>query len=96
MIQRPTLPKHTGLRSVSMLTVVASVMFLAGCQTNTTGFGRADDSPYAPGTYGTLDDSVDGLIVGHRLTAAGEHELALKAYKRAAIEHGFTVDVLSA
>ncbi|NDW52637.1 tetratricopeptide repeat protein [Aliiroseovarius sp. PrR006] len=71
-------------------------MLLAGCQTGTTGFGHAPDSPYAPGTYGTLGDSVDGLIVGHRLTAAGEHELALKAYKRAAIEHGFTVDVLSA
>ena len=100
MIQRPAPPKHTGLRAgmgrVGTLAVIASVMFLAGCQANTTGFGRAPDSPYAPGTYGTLDDSVDGLIVGHRLTAAGEHELALKAYKRAAIEHGFTVDVLSA
>lgn len=95
MIQRPPLPKHRDVRA-GILTSLASVMLLAGCQTGTTGFGRPPDSPYAPGTYGTLDDSVDGLIVGHRLTAAGEHELALKAYKRAAIEHGFTVDVLSA
>ncbi len=39
---------------------------------------------------------VDGLIVGHRLMEANEHELALKAYLRAAGEQGFTVDVLSA
>lgn len=41
-------------------------------------------------------DGVDGLLVGHRLMEAGEHELALKAYLRSAAEHGMTVDVLSA
>ena len=40
--------------------------------------------------------SVDGLIVGHRLLAAGEGELALKAYYRAAAEQGVNADVLSA
>ncbi|MGV8987464.1 MAG: tetratricopeptide repeat protein [Cypionkella sp.] len=40
--------------------------------------------------------SVDGLEVGHRLMAAGEYELALKAYYRAASERGMTSDVLSA
>lgn len=38
----------------------------------------------------------DGLKVGHRLMAAGEYELALKAYLRAATEQGVNVDVLSA
>lgn len=38
----------------------------------------------------------DGLMVGHRLMAAGEYELALKAYLRAASEQGINVDVLSA
>ncbi len=38
----------------------------------------------------------DGLIVGHRLMAAGEHELALRAYLRAAGEGGINADVLSA
>lgn len=42
------------------------------------------------------EDSVDGLIVGHRLMAAGEYELALKAYTRAASELGLNADVLSA
>ncbi len=39
---------------------------------------------------------MDGLIVGHRLMAAGEYELALKSYLRSAADHGTTVDVLSA
>lgn len=38
----------------------------------------------------------DGLIVGHRLMQAGEHDLALKAYLRAAGEQGINADVLSA
>ena len=38
----------------------------------------------------------DSLIVGHRLMAAGEYELALKAYLRAASEEGVDADVLSA
>jgi Flp pilus assembly protein TadD len=51
--------------------------------------------PVAPG----LDpdaQSVDGLIVGHRLMDSGEYELALRAYYRAAAELGLNVDVLSA
>lgn len=39
---------------------------------------------------------VDGLLVGHRLMAAGEYDLALRAYLRAASETGINVDVLSA
>ncbi len=39
---------------------------------------------------------VDGLLVGHRLMAAGEYELARKAYYRAASEQGLNADVLSA
>ncbi|MEM9248610.1 MAG: tetratricopeptide repeat protein [Pseudomonadota bacterium] len=40
--------------------------------------------------------AVDGLTVGHRLMAAGEFELAHRAYLRAAGEEGLTADVLSA
>lgn len=43
-----------------------------------------------------VTQDVDGLLVGHRLMAAGEYELALKAYTRAAGDHGLNVDVLSA
>ena len=48
-----------------------------------------------PGT-GAAQEDVDGLTVGHRLMAAGEYELALKAYLRAAGEQGLNADVLSA
>lgn len=51
--------------------------------------------PPPPGTE-TVAEAVDGLIVGHRLMAAGEYELALKAYTRAAGDYGLNVDVLSA
>ena len=51
--------------------------------------------PPPPGTK-QVTEAVDGLVVGHRLMAAGEYELALKAYTRAAGEQGLNVDVLSA
>ena len=50
----------------------------------------------APKGTEKVTESVDGLIVGHRLMAAGEYELALKAYRRAAAEHGLNADTLSA
>ncbi|WP_102110153.1 tetratricopeptide repeat protein [Oceaniglobus roseus] len=74
--------------------LVMMVLLLAACG-NTGGFGRSGDNPYAPGPA-TRGESVDGLLVGHRLMAAHEYELALKAYYRAAAEQGTTVDVLSA
>lgn len=43
-----------------------------------------------------VPDAVDGLVVGHRLMAAGEYDLALKAYFRAMSEKGPSVDALSA
>jgi len=33
--------------------------------------------------------------VGHRLIAAGQYELAIKSFNRAALEHGLDVEVLS-
>lgn len=42
----------------------------------------------APEGTALLNDAVDGLIVGDRLMEAGEYELALRAYYRAAAENG--------
>lgn len=56
---------------------------------------RPAGDPYAPGVD-TAGASVDGLTVGHRLMAAGQYELALDAYMRAAAEDGINVDTLSA
>ncbi|MBS1300839.1 tetratricopeptide repeat protein [Loktanella sp. SALINAS62] len=55
---------------------------------------RAEPAVFAPGIAGKAQ--TDGLIVGHRLMAAGEHELALRAYTRAAAQQGLNVDTLSA
>ncbi|WP_413874795.1 tetratricopeptide repeat protein [Albidovulum sp.] len=76
-------------------TVLLVTLLLAACQT--TGGPRAfGDSPFPPSGPVRDEDAVDGLIVGHRLMAAGEYELALKAYYRAAADQGMTADVLSA
>ncbi len=73
-----------------------AVILLATACAPTGGFRTTGDSPFAPSGVDRRQESVDGLIVGHRLMAAGEYELALKAYYRAAGERGLTVDVLSA
>ncbi len=64
---------------------------LAACSTGGLG---ASDNVYAPG-IAPRGQAVDGLVVAQRLMEAGEYELALEAYSRAALDHGFTVDVLS-
>ncbi|WP_341367081.1 tetratricopeptide repeat protein [Yoonia sp. BS5-3] len=67
-------------------------VLLAACSSG--GLNRSADGVFAPGVSGP--SNVDGLTVGHRLMAAGEYELALKAYNRAAAQQGFNVDTLSA
>ena len=68
------------------------ILVMAACTQG--GFDASNDPVGAPGVAGESD--VDGLIVGHRLMAAGEYELALKAYTRAAAQQGLNVDTLSA
>jgi len=72
------------------------LILLAAC--NDAGGLRplGDGNPYAPAGVDRRAESVDGLIVGHRLMEAGQFELALKAYLRAAADHGMNVDTLSA
>ena len=55
-----------------------------------------DGGLYAPTGVNLRVQSEDGLIVGHRLMASGEYELALRAYLRAAGDRGLDVDVMSA
>ena len=68
---------------------------LSGCE-ETPSLTGPDADPFAPSGVIDQDASVDGLIVGHRLMEAGQYELALKSYLRAAGEIGTNVDVLSA
>lgn len=68
------------------------IFVLAACDTG--GLNHSGDGVFAPGVSG--EASVDGLIVGHRLMAAQEYELALRAYQRAAAQQGLNVDTMSA
>ena len=54
------------------------------------GPGKIDTSqsgPFAPGVDRRAE-AVDGIEVGHRLIAAGEYELAIRAFNRAALDRG--------
>lgn len=72
--------------------LAAGILFLAACQP--TGGPRLSDAMSAPGVNARAEGE-DALVVGHRLMDAGEYDLALKAYMRAAGEVGLNADVLS-
>ncbi|MAU51738.1 MAG: hypothetical protein CMN17_05045 [Roseovarius sp.] len=69
--------------------LVLIILALAGCLGPETPQGL-----YAPGPVPGAE-AADPLLVGHRLMDAGEYELALRAYSRAAAEQGMTGDVLA-
>ncbi len=71
----------------------ASLFLLAACD---TAGGSSVIQENRPPRADARGEGVDGLSTGHRLMAAGEYDLALRAYLRAASEEGVTVDVLSA
>lgn len=72
--------------------VIVTAVLLAGCAQD--GLNRPAGGVYAPGVAG--DSLEDPLLVGHRLMGAGEYELALQAYMRAAGQQGLNIDTLSA
>lgn len=73
------------------IAAVLSLTLLGACS---GAFPGGEAGVFAPGT--ASGENADGLITGHRLMAAGEYELALRAYYRAAAEQGVNADVLSA
>ncbi|WP_299943726.1 tetratricopeptide repeat protein [uncultured Ruegeria sp.] len=55
---------------------------------------RAPDDPFAPG----VDPDgpvIDEIAVGNRLMAAGEYELAMESFTRAALTEGMTPQILT-
>lgn len=69
--------------------LISLVAALAGCDE------RVDkDNPFAPGVA-RQGEAVDPMLVGHRLMNAGEYELAIKSFSRAALEEGMTGEVLT-
>ncbi len=71
---------------------ILALALSAACSSG--GFERSEDDVFAPGVAGSTNE--DGLVIGHRLMAAGEYELALRAYSRAATQQGLNSETLSA
>ena len=88
------LPQHRTVLNLGQSAIILLALLggLAACSSG--GLNRSAGGIYAPGVAGESD--IDGLIVGHRLMAAGEFQLALDAYTRAAAQQGLNVDTLSA
>ncbi|MGD9866042.1 MAG: tetratricopeptide repeat protein [Pseudodonghicola sp.] len=53
-----------------------------------------EGGPYAPG-IDYRHSGVDNIEVAHRLMAAGEYELAMNAFTRAALEDGMSPEILT-
>lgn len=58
---------------------------LAACSTG--GFSASEDQVYAPGVD-LQAEAVNQVETGHRLLAAGQYELAISAFNRAALDRG--------
>ena len=72
-----------------------ALLVAAGCAGVGAG-GRLNESAggvYAPGL--ARGEEADPLLAGHRMMAAGQYELALDAFGRAAARDGLDVDTLS-
>ena len=82
-------------RSPLAALVIIAGLVLTACNP-TGGLGAGDVARNAPYGADKNGAGVDGLLVGHRLMEAGEYELALRSYLRAAGEQGINADVLSA
>lgn len=78
------------------LALLGLIFALAACETTDGVMSNNRQGLDAPRGTNSVTDAVDGLIVGHRLMAANEFQLALDAYTRAVPTHGLNVDVLSA
>lgn len=73
-----------GIRWRAMLAATLTIG-LAACSSG--GISASKDGIFAPGVD-TRKDAVNGVEVGHRLLEAGEFELALRSFSRAALANG--------
>ncbi|AXI45710.1 hypothetical protein C1J03_06495 [Sulfitobacter sp. SK012] len=60
----------------------------------TPGFKDEPDNPFAPGVDLNAE-AENGVEVGHRLIAAGQFELAIRSFNRAALDQGIDAEILS-
>lgn len=85
------------LRGACALLCTIASLSLAACSSGGLGtsFDAPKDSPFAPAVDRDAE-AENPLIVGYRLGAAGEHELALKSFRRAAADQGLSTEIISA
>ncbi|PWK59408.1 tetratricopeptide repeat protein [Roseicyclus mahoneyensis] len=81
------------------LIILSAITGLAAC-VGTSDDGRLDPLAQdleiaAPAGTVVLQEGVDQILVGDRLMDAGQHELALRSYYRAAADRGLDADVLT-
>ena len=83
-------------RATALLSLIGGFA-LAACSSGglDASFGNKKSNPYAPAVKRNAIGE-DPLIVGYRLSSAGEHELALKSFRRAAADQGLTTEIISA
>ena len=74
---------------------VAVAALLTACAAQTTD-PLGELAPTEPGVDVSRSATTSGLDVGAQLMAAGEYELAIDAFNRAAVEEGISPDVLVA
>jgi len=68
---------------------------LAACEPSAR-LDPLNEGPEPPEDVTVLRGGVDPMVVGHRLMEAGEYQLALRRYLRAAGTHGMTPETLTA
>lgn len=73
--------------------LTAIVVFLAVASCAPDRISRTDN-PFAPG-IDRRGNAADGVTVGNRLMHAGQHELALDAFMRAALDQGMTPEIIA-
>lgn len=75
---------------------ILTVAVLSACQTTEPALGPTYQGLAPPEGTRSVTESVDQMLVGDRLMEAGEYELALRAYIRAAADRGTDADVMLA
>ena len=87
-------PKDAAKPAPIYLILAAIVVTSTVASCTSDPLNNAENGPWAPGVD-LSQQAEDGLDVGHRLMAAGEYELALESFTRAALDKGMTGEVLS-
>ena len=90
-VSKRALPFRLAL-SMTLITGLAACS--AGGLSSFGGKTASPDSPFAPGVN-TRKDAEDGVEVAHRLMRAGEYELAIRAFNRAALASELDAEILS-